>query len=302
MTVRPAQPDDDLDALNEGNPDWVLLRQALQRYAELGTPGLLVLVGELDGRPVGVGCTVALGFVAGGTAPGEVWVLPAGRGHGVGRALFERILVPVRDAGLPGMTLTVEGHDERSLGIAQAHGLELTGTHVESVLHVDRVDDGVLDAALRAVSGRGVTIAPLPDDADETVWREVHAWWTAVRRDAPDTADDAEAVPFAMFASSVQEPWQLVVARDADGGIVAASWVTRRADDVVNTLFTGVVRDWRGRGLSSAVKAEAIRQVREHGFRRILTQNMSVNTAILAANRRLGFEPVRTYHDVTFTL
>lgn len=80
------------------------------------------------------------------------------------------------------------------------------------------------------------------------------------------------------------------------------SYVERRGAEAVNTTFTGVVREWRGRGLSAAVKAETVRQVRERGFRRILTQNMTVNAAILSANRRLGFEPVRSYHDVALVL
>jgi predicted GNAT family acetyltransferase len=66
----------------------------------------------------------------------------------------------------------------------------------------------------------------------------------------------------------------------------------------MNTFFTGVHPDHRGRGLSTALKATHAQKLRDAGWRELWTQNMETNTQILAANDRLGFTRVGGYVDM----
>ena len=70
----------------------------------------------------------------------------------------------------------------------------------------------------------------------------------------------------------------------------------RAKDDALNTWFTGVLREARGSGLSTALKAAHARALRDRGHHRVFTQNMSQNARILAANDHLGFTVVPGYY------
>ncbi|MEV6851946.1 GNAT family N-acetyltransferase [Actinoplanes sp. NPDC051411] len=53
--------------------------------------------------------------------------------------------------------------------------------------------------------------------------------------------------------------------------------------------MTGVLRPFRGRGLSLAMKLLAVRFAREAGYRKLVTFHHPRNGTAIAMNRRLGF-------------
>jgi RimJ/RimL family protein N-acetyltransferase len=55
--------------------------------------------------------------------------------------------------------------------------------------------------------------------------------------------------------------------------------------------MTGVRADRRGRGLAQAVKLASLHRARAAGLRLMLAANDVENEAMLAINRKLGFEP-----------
>jgi len=88
-------------------------------------------------------------------------------------------------------------------------------------------------------------------------------------------------------------------AADDPAGIIIAlhdgKWVGMSASsfwpdqDLVFAEMTGVVRDWRRRGLATALKVLALRYALSKGVSRIFTIHHADNTAPIALNRRLGF-------------
>jgi GNAT superfamily N-acetyltransferase len=57
----------------------------------------------------------------------------------------------------------------------------------------------------------------------------------------------------------------------------------------LNTGFTGVLREHRGRGLATALKVRVLARARELGCDRVLTWNDATNAGMLGINQRLGF-------------
>ena len=57
-----------------------------------------------------------------------------------------------------------------------------------------------------------------------------------------------------------------------------------------HNAFTGVLREYRGRGLARALKVLATEEARQQGRRWISTMNNARNTAMLAINSSLGYE------------
>ena len=59
--------------------------------------------------------------------------------------------------------------------------------------------------------------------------------------------------------------------------------------DVLYTGFTGVRREYRGRGIAMALKLRAVDYAKSHGYREIRTWNSTLNAPMLGINVRLGF-------------
>ena len=57
---------------------------------------------------------------------------------------------------------------------------------------------------------------------------------------------------------------------------------------------TGLLAKHRGRGIGSRVKAWQIEYAKRNGFRRIVTNCREGNAAMIAVNRKFGFQAIRT--------
>jgi len=80
------------------------------------------------------------------------------------------------------------------------------------------------------------------------------------------------------------------VARDGDR-IVGLSYLVRRPDGDAEVGDTGVLRDYRRRGIARALKMMVTRYATEHGIVRVHTDNRADNAGMLAINNELGFIP-----------
>ncbi len=299
MSVREVRDDDDLDALNAGNPLWFGEVQQ-RRTAAAALPGsVMLLVGELDGEAVGWGFGIGAAVAAGGYGLAQVWVPADRRRRGLGGALLARLEEFVRGAGRPGVMVTVPDTEPDGLAVAKHPGLDERGHHVESVLDVTTFQDADAAAAVSRIAAAGIELTEVPEDADDTAWQRVYAFFCERFREAPDTSGGGGELPYSVFRSFLAHPWQVLLAqRDGEPVGLTSLMLREDAPHRLNTLFTGVHADERGHGVAAALKAEHARLIRLAGWREIWTQNMDQNTPILAVNARLGFRPVGGYRDL----
>lgn len=295
--VRDVRDDDDLDALNAGLDTWY--GQALFRALFAAAPGssARMWVAELDGEPVGYAHAVGAGIADGHRGDAHVHVLPQHRRRGVGAALWQRVLTVCTPDRVRGVLAQADDRDTATLDVARSHGWALGGLHQESELDLGTVD------GLRHLAGcsraPGVEIRPLPDDADEEVWRRFMAVYDRLYADAPDIAGGAEPTPYAVLRAVIREPWQVMAAWRGEEVVGCTAVAVRSEPDRrLNTWFTGVARDLRGQGLATALKVTQALALREAGWCSIATQNLVGNDAILASNRRLGFVPRISIRDL----
>lgn len=299
VVVRPARDDDDLDALNAGCRGW--MGAALQRRLFAVPDGLPkgMFVAELDGVPAGYAHTVGHGISDGFRGMAHVYVPVEHRRRGAGRALWQAVLDVCTPDRVRGVMVHADADDSVSLGVAAAHGLRPLGLHLESELDLATFQpQGVLGTSPAAP---GVELRPLPPGIDDALWRHTFEVMLRLYRDAPDVAAGTEPMAYEIFRALLPEPWQVMGAwrRERLVGLTAVT-VRDRAAGILTTMFTGVERDHRGRGLATALKAAQALAMRDAGWRTVVTQNMQGNDAILASNRRLGFRPSGGRRDLAY--
>jgi GNAT superfamily N-acetyltransferase len=301
VVVRPARDDDDLDALNVGNSSWMGAAMMRELTAASGDVPSELLVAEIDGEAVGNGSYAAIPVVNGNRAPAGVYVRPSRRGEGAGGALWAAVLENCTPDRVAGVMVGADADDQRSLDIARAHGFSLAGLHIESELDLAALDVGRMDHLAAAPSD--LALGPLPTDADEEAWHRFAALHDRLADDTPDRAAGSEPMPYPVLRVFVGEPWQVMGAWRGDEMVGFTAVSVRDAHPgarVLNTHLTGVLPEYRGRGVATALKAAHALALSRTGWLRIRTQNMDGNLPILAANVTLGFQRARALRDLTY--
>lgn len=298
FSIRAIRDDDDLDDLHEGNSEWPGAAFARKMTAAAATEDAVIAfqVAEHDGR--------LLGYLDGFLAPhdnptragsGGVWVRPDARGHGVGSALLDALLSSATERGARRLTSRVDSTDLGSIRWLEAHGGTTGGIHLESKLELG--DDLPLFPP-----PPGVTVETLRPDADEAEWQAAYEASVRLMGDTPDAETNPAPIPYGVYRALLAHSWQLCLAKTDDGAIVGLTCVFPKNERVrsVNTMLTAVNREWRGQGLATALKTLHAVRLRHDGWRSIVTQNMEGNDHILAANRRLGFQPSKAMLDAIY--
>ncbi|HZP72039.1 MAG TPA: GNAT family N-acetyltransferase [Gaiellaceae bacterium] len=202
------------------------------------------------------------------------------RCEGIGSALLEALLRHLREAGATKATSFMRFSEEGERW-ASARGWSR-----------------VLTGPLIAVDPRGVPASPAPPGIRcgpmaEAPPEAVYDALLDAARDEP-RPDPFDSMPYDDFLNDWAEP-DLDLESSAvawDGGRIVALSEVRVGGDRAQHGFTGTRRDYRGRGLATAVKCTALRAAAARGVKRVTTSNAEENAPMRAINRKLGFEPI----------
>jgi mycothiol synthase len=268
------------NAVMPDDTPWVVdrLRERLERDSRR-----LYLLAEQDGRPV------ACGFAApsdsaerGFLAPR---VLPAARRRGIGTALIVELANHLERVGFRTAGAHVDGNDPGSIAFTRRFGFEEVDRQVEQVRMLGREQPAEPPPGVTLV-----TIAERPDLLRAAYPLGLEGW-----------ADMATSEPVTIsledwLADEATFPEGSFVAL-ADGEIVGYCGLCRRGDDATTAEdgLTVVRRDWRRRGLATALKRAELAWAAANGIRQIVTWTQRGNEGMRAANERLGY----VYRSVT---
>jgi GNAT superfamily N-acetyltransferase len=236
-------------------------------------------VAEVNGRVVGWSRGFTRYEESSGSGQINLSVLPEFRRRGIGSALLARVLAHLDEAPRVFAFVTDEG-----ASFAERHGFHRTQTvRVSSVdpRGVDTTELDTTDVELKTVAEVGPeqafaveSVAALDVPADEPPDGLEYEQWLETTWRNPDFD----------FGSSY--------AACLDGRAVAVSYTAVDYPGArAANAFTGVLPDYRGRGLARLVKLAVIRRVVEQGVVALFTHNDERNAPMLAVNERLGFRP-----------
>jgi GNAT superfamily N-acetyltransferase len=180
--------------------------------------------------------------------------------------------------------MSVKGEKDPYMG-AQPQSQEQE-QFTELRLEVAIVDATAMNQALGQVSARGILLSTLAEEQQRTpdCLQRLYALARVVHRNPTWTLDE--------YLHRFDSMEAVFIARHVDLYVGYTYLVQDEQHiDRLRQCMTGVRPEWRRRGIATALKARGLEYARQNGYRFILTSNHAGNTAILALNAKLGFQP-----------
>ncbi len=274
---------------------WVELRNAIDpRTATM--PGwieqqrrdeatVLIVLAHDGGDVVGVGSAKEEDDRR-GTDVGWMWfgVVRPQRGRGIGVALYRELSRHLHTLGKNECDTSAWSDDEATLVFLRTRGFVEVERFEFVRLDLDLYEPRPVDAP------PGVTIVPLAERSG--VEREMFEVHSEALMDIP-SANDLTAEYDAFYGWEIAHP-----ARRADLSFLALHddhvigyatfGIVPGSNDATNVM-TAVKREWRRRGVGSALKATQLAAAKGAGFREIVTSSEARNEPMRRLNARLGY-------------
>jgi len=259
-----------------------------------------VRVAESQGNVIGILELVESG--AKKNAMCRVVVDPAHRAKGVGTALISQAKSsPLFDAAK--VYAQCRDDEPESVAFAKRHGFQRMAHIFESSIDPSAFDLSQYLPAIEAVKQSGLEIVTLAElgSTDRTRYK---LWEIENVTDHDIPGLDVDQLPSwedarkSWYQASWFNPEAEFIALERDR-FVGVSGVAEMSKGIWNILHTCTLREYRGRGIATALKALATDYAKRKGSRLLKTNNHSGNQAMLSINRRFGFEPMPGWFDLT---
>jgi mycothiol synthase len=319
ITIRPAIVQQDYTAiarvLTAEMPDWPTTADNLAYEDAVRDPRLhhAVFVAEIEAGDVDVlykdmgedeRVMVGVGTIGHDVfSPREdrfklnIRVHPQMQGRGVGKRLYEALMRHVEPLGVREITTEVWAAHPRAVRFVTERGFVEVWRRIDWSLDVANFDFAPYAGLEESVRGMGIEIKTYEELADDPqrlkkLYELDKALWLDIPYGEP-----------VMMTQRTQEQFEQTEVRVAkflpdacfiaihDGQYVGYSSLTRTGE-YYDTDMTGVLPAYRNKGIATVLKLSGIRYAQTHGNRAIMTVNDSVNTAMMALNRALGFREV----------
>lgn len=217
------------------------------------------------------------------------------RGESIGRTLYQALEQYALEQGATALECTVREENPESLAWAERRGYVKEHHLFESKLFLDRFDPKPFAGAVERALASGIhftTLAEYPLD-DTGLERYLDFMWE-LALDVPGTEGQPKP-SLADFRKFIENnpAWKaehVLLAVDGDRWVAMAE-MRKQANGAYYHGFTGVQRDYRGRGMALAIKLVFVDWAREQGAPYLRTHNHSVNQRMLAVNRKMGYQP-----------
>jgi mycothiol synthase len=234
---------------------------------------------------------------------GYVQVLPSVRRRGIGSALYAAVVAAAQARGAESLRTQANESWQDSLRFLAARGYVAGNRELESSLDLTGFDPARFAGAEGKAEAAGLRLlnsAELADDPERD--RKLWDFDALVGADMP-MPEPYTVPPFDVFQRKYLRhphfyPEGFLVAVAPDGLYAGLSMLQHsNAPGRLMTGFTGVRREWRGKGVATGLKVTVLSRAKAAGYREVRTGNDSTNDGMLGINRRLGFTPLPAWVD-----
>ncbi|MDP9245863.1 MAG: GNAT family N-acetyltransferase [Chloroflexota bacterium] len=228
----------------------------------------------------------------------NIRVASAHRRRGLGTQMLERLEAHVRSKAAPKLQSSIRGEEEDGLQFAERHGYREFHRRFDSYLDVPAFDASRFDDPKALAEQAGVRIERydvLESEATDRVGfqRATYDSLSTTQVDIPRPEPLPPPPPF----EAVREVYFEgdTFARDASmiamrgDRVVGTSITTIDPEGVAYTVYTGVDRAERGKGLALAMKLTILERLRARGTKLFGTTNDEANAPMRGINAKLGY-------------
>lgn len=224
----------------------------------------------------------------------EVVVREDVRGRGLGAALYDTAVAALAEFD-PILLRTMYREDwTASARFATARGYTPGMRMEESTFDIAGFDPGAYAADLARVSEQQIAIRSLPELEKRPDWQQqFYALAQQLLSDMP-RHEPHVAPPFELWQERLLKsprflPELNLIALDGDRFVGMSNFWRDPIPGRVGTGLTGVLGEYRGRGIATALKVRALGAAKAAGYKETRTWNAAENASMLGINRRLGF-------------
>jgi len=223
----------------------------------------------------------------------SVAVIPSQREKGVGRELLMQAEELCRRVGAICFKSQVRDDQPGSIAASERFGYRVEQHEFESAMNPQDFDETPFAGIIEKVEAEGIRFLPFSQtDGSEEARRMLHSINVLVSADVPGTAPGFDW-PYEHFCRTVFEakwfrPEGQIMAMDGDEPVGLGA-IGEIGPGCFYNMITGVRREYRGRGIATALKALTLRVAKNLGGTEICANNDSKNLPMLAVNRKAGY-------------
>ena len=264
-------------------------------------PNRLLLLAENSAGAVVAAASASDGGLMGGGQNrwrANIRVAPDVRGRGLGSQMLVRLEAHARANGAPRLQGAVRDEEPAGLRFANKHGYREFHRRYDSYLDVDRFDASRFEDAKTIALRAGVRLDrydTLEAEAPDRVafQRSTYESLSTTQMDIPRPEPLPPPPPF----EAVREVYfeNDTFARDSsvvalrDGRVVGTSITIIDPEGVAYTVYTGVDRAERGKGIALAMKLAILDRLKARGIKLFGTTNDEANAPMRGINAKLGY-------------
>ena len=184
---------------------------------------------------------------------------------------------------------------QHELGFYLQNGFEELERMWESWLDLASFDPKPFEWAEQKALANGISFKTLAEFEDnESTQRMIYELVTTLLADVPHE-EELEIWPFELWLErfwrgSLRVDESMFLAFDDDKAVGVSMLLKGKSDDVRGTGLTGVLPEYRRKGIAQALKLQAAKYAQAKGYQKISTSNHSINRPMLSINEAMGFE------------
>ncbi len=226
-----------------------------------------------------------------------ILVDPQQQGRGIGRAIYSRLNEEL--VRLNAMLVWAMSKEDlpRRIEFFQRRGFSEKSRIWESRLDLTTTDPAKFAGYVEKSLNQGITFTTLAKEQPQGQGslRKIHELvqliWADMPREAPFTPLSFEQWESFSLKNPQLLPENYFIAKDGPSYVgMSNAFRIDTEPGVLQQDDTGVIREYRGRGIATALKLKVIEYGKRNGYHRVKTWNDSVNAPMLAVNTKLGFK------------
>jgi GNAT superfamily N-acetyltransferase len=253
------------------------------------------------GQIIGYGAAFRAPWVEPGQVGSEFCVHPDFRGQGVGEMIVTHLVKWATEQQASVLSSIVMDWIDGSLPFVQKRGFTVDAHVFELELDVKQFDPAKYEGFIEQVGASDIQFVTLADLPGEESEQKLYELCVETSKDNP--GQYGSLPPFAQWRNEFfpegasRNDWVFIV-MEGDTFVGVTQLYSTETEGVIYTNYTGVRKEYRGRGIAKALKLRSIREAMKEGAHTMTTDSEATNVPMQSVNRSLGYRPGKGHYRI----